>query len=263
MTVQGLDIAQSISSNASDCVEVEIASDEHVYHEDEDVVCSQPMVPYVGMEFDTIEEARRVYNEYAYKLGFSISVASQRTSHVTKEVIRKEFECSHARKPNEEGGVSTSSSTQTAPQLAHDLETQRASKKKSASAVLTTASRKRKTIKKYDCKAHMAAGLRDGKWKVIVMQPEHTHPLVKKLVRRKLLRSHRSISWADYELLKTLHHRNISTTQIMGILADFHGGVGNLTFSTTDVSNMRTHLQVWAEFQGYGCNIGVFSEVAS
>jgi hypothetical protein len=49
----------------------------------------------------------------------------------------------------------------------------------------------------------------------------------------------------------------------MGILADFHGGVGNLTFSTTDVSNMRTHLQVWAEFQGYGCNIGVFSEVAS
>ncbi|PUZ51145.1 hypothetical protein GQ55_6G153400 [Panicum hallii var. hallii] len=188
------------------------------------------------MEFDTIEEARRVYNEYAYKLGFSISVASQRTSHVTKEVIRKEFECSHARKPNEEGGVSTSSSTQTAPQLAHDLETQRASKKKSASP------------------AHMAAGLRDGKWKVIVMQPEYTHPLVKKLVRRKLLRSHRSISWADYELLKTLHHRNISTTQIMGILADFHGGVGNLTFSTTDVSNMRTHLRDFAKEFDYCVN---------
>jgi hypothetical protein len=112
-----------------------------------------------------------------------------------------------------------------------------------------------------DCKAHMAAGLRDGKWKVIVMQPEYTHPLVKKLVRRKLLRSHRSISWADYELLKTLHHRNISTTQIMGILADFHGGVGNLTFSTTDVSNMRTHLRGGLNFKDMVATLEYFQKL--
>ena len=82
------------------------------------------MVPCVGMEFDTIAEARRVYNEYAYKMGFSIRVASQRTSHVTKEVIRKEFECSHARKPNEEGGDSISGTS------TNDPATQKASKKK-------------------------------------------------------------------------------------------------------------------------------------
>ena len=76
------------------------------------------------MEFDTIAEARRVYNEYAYKMGFSIRVASHRTSQVTKEVIRKEFECNHARKPNEEGGDSISGTS------TNDPATQKASKKK-------------------------------------------------------------------------------------------------------------------------------------
>ncbi|RCV38870.1 hypothetical protein SETIT_8G177200v2 [Setaria italica] len=74
----------------------------------------------------------------------------------------------------------------------------------------------------------MAVGLRNGRWRVIVMQSDHTHPMVKAIGVRKHLRSHRSISWADYELLKTLHHRNISTTQIWG---------------SKDVSNMRTHLR--------------------
>lgn len=253
MEEEGHGIAQTVSANTDHCFQVEIASDEDVYHEDDDVVCSQPAVPCVGMEFDTIDEARRVYNEYAYKMGFSIRVASHRTSQVTKEVIRKEFECNHARKPNEEGGDNTSASTST-----NDPATQKPLKKKSASAVLTTTSRKRNTIKKYDCRAHMAVGLHDGKWKVIVMQPEHTHPLVKKLGRRKLLRSHRSISWADYESLKTLHHRNISTTQIMGILADFNGGIGNLTFSTKDVSNMRTNLRGGLNFRDMDATLEYF-----
>ena len=107
----------------------------------------------------------------------------------------------------------------------------------------------------------MAVGLRDGKWKVIVMQPEHTHPLVKKLGRRKLLRSHRSISWADYESLKTLHHRNISTTQIMGILADFNGGIGNLTLSTKDVSNMRTNLRGGLNFRDMDATLEYFQKL--
>ncbi|RCV18501.1 hypothetical protein SETIT_3G305900v2 [Setaria italica] len=194
------------------------------------------------MEFDTIQEARRVYNEYAMKLGFNIRVASSRNSNVTKELIRKEWECSHARKPaldgEDDGEENTSASTST-----NDTATLVGSKKRAATAVLTTATRKRNTIKKLNCKAHMAVGLRNARWRVIVMQPDHTHPMVKAIGVRKHLRSHRSISWADYELLKTLHHRNISTPQIMGVLADFHEGLGNLTFSSKDVSNMRTHLR--------------------
>jgi hypothetical protein len=51
-----------------------------------------------------------------------------------------------------------------------DVAQAKASKKKSSSAVLTTASRKCSTVKKYDCKAHMTVGLRDGKWRVVVMK---------------------------------------------------------------------------------------------
>uniref|UniRef100_K3ZC21 SWIM-type domain-containing protein n=1 Tax=Setaria italica TaxID=4555 RepID=K3ZC21_SETIT len=232
----------TISTHSSEYVSVQVGANKEVYHEDEDVVCSQPIVPKVGMEFDTIQEARRVYNEYAMKLGFNIRVASSRNSNVTKELIRKEWECSHARKPaldgEDDGEENTSASTST-----NDTATLVGSKKRAATAVLTTATRKRNTIKKLNCKAHMAVGLRNARWRVIVMQPDHTHPMVKAIGVRKHLRSHRSISWADYELLKTLHHRNISTPQIMGVLADFHEGLGNLTFSSKDVSNMRTHLR--------------------
>jgi len=89
----------------------------------------------------------------------------------------------------------------------------------------------------------MADGLWDGKWRVVVMKAEHTHPLVKQIGRRKQLRSHRRISFVDYELLKTLHHRNISTMQIMDVLSDFHGGIGNLSYNSKDVSNLRSHLR--------------------
>ncbi|XP_021304998.1 protein FAR-RED IMPAIRED RESPONSE 1 [Sorghum bicolor] len=236
---------QSLSNGAAvqpfEGVDVEITDDELVYEEEHDVVSSKPIVPFEGMEFDTIDEARRVYNAYAFKMGFSIRIGSSRSSRVTKQLIRKEFECSHARiTPGEKEESASSNASSSAAAT---------SKKKSAIAVMTTATRKRSTLKKADCKAHMAMGLRNGRWRVVVFQAEHTHPLVKIKGRVMQLRSHRRISWADYELLKTLHHRNISTMQIMAVLGDFHGGVGNLTFNSKDVSNMRTHLRAGLRYR--------------
>jgi hypothetical protein len=232
------DLDQSLSHGAEgqqfEDVEVQISDDEVVYEEEKDVVSSQSVVPFEGMEFDTLDEARRVYNAYAFKMRFSIRIGSSRSSHVSKQVIQEEFECLHARITPTEKEDSASSNTSSVATTA--------SKKKSANAVMTTATRKRITLKKADCKAHMAVGLRGGRWKVVVFQVEHTHPMVKIKGRVRQLRSHRRISWADYELLKTLHHQNISTMQIMLVLGDFHGGVGNLTFNSKDVSNMRTHV---------------------
>uniref|UniRef100_K3ZL59 Protein FAR1-RELATED SEQUENCE n=1 Tax=Setaria italica TaxID=4555 RepID=K3ZL59_SETIT len=256
----GLGPIGSVSTNSTEYVQVEVGTDEEVYHEDEDVVCSQPVVPCVGMEFDTIQEARSVYNDYALKMGFNIRVASSRNSNVTKGLIRKEWECSHARKPPQEGADDGEEETTSASTLTNDTATLGDSKKRAAITVLTTATRKRNTIKKLDYKAHMAVGLRNGKWRVIVMQPDHTPPMVKAIGVRKHLRSHRSISLADYELLKTLHHRNISTTQIMGVLADFHGGLGNLTFSSKDVSNMRTHLRGGLNFRDMDATLEYFQK---
>ena len=118
------------------------------------------------------------------------------------------------------------------------------SKKKRATIVMTTATRKQSTLKKAYCKAHMVVGPCNRRWKVVAFEGEHRHPLVKIKGRVMQLKSHRRISWTNYELLKTLHHRNISTMQIMIVLGDFHGGMGNLTFNSKDVSNMRTHLSV-------------------
>nr|XP_034580821.1 protein FAR1-RELATED SEQUENCE 5-like [Setaria viridis] len=220
----------------------------------------EPIVPCVGMEFDTIQEARRVYNDYALKMGFSIRVASSRNRNVTKGLIRKEWECSHARKATHDGADDGEEETTSASISTNDTATLGGSKKRAATAVLTTATRKHNTIKKLGCKAHVAVGLRNGKWRVLVMQPDHTHPMVKAIGVRKQLRSHRSISWADYKLLKTLHHRNISTTQIMGVLADFHGGLGNLTFSSKDVSNMRTHLRGDLNFRDLDATLEYFQK---
>ena len=113
------------------------------------MLCSQPAVLFVGMEFDSVEEARRVYNAYAFKMGFSIRVASSRNSIVTKELIRKEFECTHARRPDSEQEDNTSTSTATndvsiakaskRKSSTKDVAQAKASKKKSSSAVLTIA----------------------------------------------------------------------------------------------------------------------------
>uniref|UniRef100_A0A0D9YA68 FAR1 domain-containing protein n=1 Tax=Oryza glumipatula TaxID=40148 RepID=A0A0D9YA68_9ORYZ len=67
-------------------VEIDEQLDEDASENDEeekDVVCSPPIVPYIGMEFDTVVEARNVYNAYAYKLGFGTRIASSRNSQAS------------------------------------------------------------------------------------------------------------------------------------------------------------------------------------
>lgn len=171
-----IDINQSVSINTTGergYIDVEVSSQEEVCYEEEDVVCSQPVVPFEGMEFDSVEEARRVCNAYALKMGFSIRVASSRSSTVTKELIRMEFECNNARRPDSEQEDNTSASSRATNDVSKskaskrkrstkDVAQAKASKKKSSSAELTTVSKKCSTVKKYDCKAHMAVGLREG-----------------------------------------------------------------------------------------------------
>ena len=43
-------------------------------------VCSQPVVPFVGMTFHSLEEAQIVYNDYAWKLGFGTHIGNTKYS---------------------------------------------------------------------------------------------------------------------------------------------------------------------------------------
>ncbi|KAM0823029.1 hypothetical protein ACQ4PT_071138 [Festuca glaucescens] len=76
-----------------------------VAQEYEEEILSQPMVPYVGMTFDDIEEAREVYNNYAYKLGFGTHIGNTKYStaqHAPKgTILSRVFECVHAGKPSD------------------------------------------------------------------------------------------------------------------------------------------------------------------
>ncbi|KAM3405218.1 hypothetical protein ACQJBY_007981 [Aegilops geniculata] len=49
----------------------------HDADEDEDI-SSQPLLPYVGMEFDSIEDAQKFYNDYAFGTGFGSRIASSK-----------------------------------------------------------------------------------------------------------------------------------------------------------------------------------------
>ena len=48
--------------------------------DDEGDISSQPLPPYVGMVFDTIEDAQKFYNDYAFKLGFGTRISTSRNS---------------------------------------------------------------------------------------------------------------------------------------------------------------------------------------
>jgi hypothetical protein len=49
-----------------------------------DEISSQPVVPFVSMVFDHIDEAYDVYNNYAYKLGFGMHIGNTKYSTTVK-----------------------------------------------------------------------------------------------------------------------------------------------------------------------------------
>ncbi|KAE8808791.1 Protein FAR1-RELATED SEQUENCE 5 [Hordeum vulgare] len=54
------------------------AEDASQYDSDDGDVSSQPLPPYVGMVFDTVDDARKFYNDYAFKLGFGTHISTSK-----------------------------------------------------------------------------------------------------------------------------------------------------------------------------------------
>ena len=63
-----------------------------VLHE-EGEVWSTPQVPYTGMTFGSVVEARGYYNAYAKRIGFSIRTNTSRRSGITKVLEKIQFVC--------------------------------------------------------------------------------------------------------------------------------------------------------------------------
>ena len=59
----------------------------------DDEAWSQPKEPYVGMRFDTLEDAKVHYNAYSLQMGFSIKMNSSRKDMKSGELIKQQFVC--------------------------------------------------------------------------------------------------------------------------------------------------------------------------
>ncbi|KAE8806478.1 Cell division control 48-E-like protein [Hordeum vulgare] len=56
---------------------------------DDGVVSSQPMPPYVGMVFDTLEDSQKFYNDYAFKLWFGTHISSSKFNQKRHNIKRQ------------------------------------------------------------------------------------------------------------------------------------------------------------------------------
>ena len=180
----------------------------HEAHELEDEEAgSQPQQPYVGMRFDTLEDAREHYNRYALMEGFSIKSNTSYRSAYTGVVEKQQFCCNKFRKPVERVGipdVPSSSKNTTRPSspeqdVEEDVEEHTFKKK-----------RKRETVKQTKCRAKMVVKLKDDRWEVITFIADHNHPLIEKPSLSKYLRSHQGIPPEQKKLLTHLNDCNLT-----------------------------------------------------
>ncbi|KAM0859749.1 hypothetical protein ACQ4PT_046983 [Festuca glaucescens] len=230
----------------------ESAASGNAAEEAADVISSQPAVPYVGMVFDDLEEAYKIYNDYAYKIGFGIRIGNTKYNtarNVPKDtILTRVFECVHTGKI----AAATKGARNRKDDAANVLDstvdmssfTSEKQEKDKGMQMDLSDTRQRNRLLRYDCKAHMHVGKRNGSWTVTVFTEEHTHPMVKQLGRHRYYRSHRKVPEEDFQLLQTLHNQNITTAQIMGCLGNVRGGdLRTLGYVKRDVSNIRAMLR--------------------
>ena len=220
---------------------------------DDDAISSQPLVPYVGMTFDSVDDARQFYNAYAFRHGFGIRTSASKNSQARgpTKLISRTFTCVHARP---DGSKSESDST------ADSIATESSNNSKRPGLWMNMAdTRKRNRLQRHDCKAHMIVGLRDNRWTVTCFIDDHTHALVQQEEKVRFYRSHRKIPREDLQMIRTFHERNLSTSDCMGILGDCHGGdQRRLGYVKRDVSNARSEMRQTMAFQHMAMTIEYF-----
>ncbi|XP_044954744.1 protein FAR1-RELATED SEQUENCE 9-like [Hordeum vulgare subsp. vulgare] len=189
---------------------------------DDGDVSSQPLPPYVGMVFDTVDEARKFYNDYAFKLEFGTHISTSKFTQKRGQkkedatLIKRVFGCVHARKPVK---TETNNSSESIA-----IGTSNSSRQPSEGMDVT---RKRQKNR----------------------MPE----------RVRYYRSHRIIPSEDYQLLLTLHDVNLSNSECMSVLGRIHGGDTRiLPYVKRDVTNERAKLRRGLTFRDMDMTVKYF-----
>ncbi|XP_078153657.1 uncharacterized protein LOC144548813 [Carex rostrata] len=194
--------------------------DPYIYYEEAIRVVDEPLSndiskPYVGMEFNTHEEAYTFYNNYALCAGFSVRKASSASNKNGLSSIR--YVCSkegksewHKRKERPIG----CSMEFVTPEKEHG-------------------------ITRCDCKASFRIRkMGSGKWKVSVFEEDHKHELITSPSKIRNLRSHKLMTGSQKDTIRKLSAQNVGTTQIHEYMSAQYDGKGNIRFKKKDISNL-------------------------
>jgi len=183
-----------------------------------------PPVPYTGQTFCSKQEARKFYNSYARRIGFSIRTSTTHLSSLTREQNKVQFVCNkegRGRKQKEEqGAASSEESNYDEEDSEPDDDNDGSVKKKKLDG---GRKRKREKMQHTDCKARMVIKLIADRWHVIYFAPDHNHDLVVKPSLKKFLRSHNGIPKEEKDFIALLHGCNLSTGRIMQLMNEFYG----------------------------------------
>ena len=204
------------------------------------VEVEQVEAPYVGMLFETVDEARKYYEEYGREEGFWIRTqSSKRTRSRSDEVTSCQFVCAHQGKyvwkKTVKEGWKQNNQTETSE---NDTETGNEDANGTEHAEKGSDMNKKKvsrncSIVKCGCKASMRI-IHDkwsNKWKVSVFRDFHNHKVVTP-VRRKKMKSNKHMPKAARSMTKIFHKENLPIAKVHSIL-----GGAQIGFNKRDCYN--------------------------
>ncbi|XP_071678607.1 protein FAR1-RELATED SEQUENCE 5-like [Lolium perenne] len=209
-------------------------------------VASSPQEPFLGMRFDTIEDAREHYNAYSKRMGFSIKSNTSLRQPFSKVVRKQQFVCNKYRAPKTEEQIQEErvkiveevSPVQLDDEDGDGEEAGPSKKPKTAGV-----KRQREKIKQTKCPAKMCVKLINNKYEVTYFIAEHNHPMLVKPSLTKYLRSHKGIPRDEREFLKCLHDCNLETGRMMTVMSSLYGEECSVPYDPKAITNLRTSLR--------------------
>ncbi|KAH7847433.1 hypothetical protein Vadar_025967 [Vaccinium darrowii] len=173
------------------------------------------VAPSIGMSFETIEEARKYYEEFGRQNGFWIRTrTSAKARNRSDEVSNMIFVCAkegkHVAWTKKDGVVEEN----------HEGETDESVKSKKRVRSCSTI--------RCECKAQLRIkhDKWSSKWQVTVFNDAHNHPLVTPSKRMKM-KSNRYMPKAVKDLTEAFHRENMEIAKVPSIFGGEHMGFGS------------------------------------
>ncbi|XP_035550049.1 protein FAR1-RELATED SEQUENCE 5-like [Juglans regia] len=161
--------------------------------------------PFIGNEFDEVEDAQAFYKAYARRKGFAIRTNHTQLSRGDKKLIGVHYVCTRE-------GFRRESLKQKERQIPEPAET------------------------KIGCKATMCIKKDGERWVVCKFYPQHNHELLTPR-STSMLRGHRGVTRVQKNLIQTLNETGVPTRKIMSVLSKETGGDFNIGCIGKDVEN--------------------------